>query len=346
MAATSEKNTAPSCRARARHLLQCIRSNKRLVLLAKIIISVGLVGWLVLKADFFHVVQQIQAVNPWMVAASTVLMLLQITLGGVRWWVVMLALSQSLSGVQALAGYYIGNLFSQILPGAIAGDAVRIWFGRRVGLSLKSAINSVVLERYATVLGLVLLVTATQSVISARVSGILGSWAFPALSIAGIIGVAAVCVLDCLPSAWQRWGFVRGLAQFARDTRRLFLRTPYGLLVLAIAVISQVNLSLSVWMLANGLGLPVSILNCLVLVPPVILVMTVPVSIAGWGVRETAMVIAFGFIGVSRNSALALSLLFGLITLAAALLGGLLFLLVRERGTVIPLDTALLLEES
>jgi uncharacterized membrane protein YbhN (UPF0104 family) len=74
--------------------------------------------------------------------------------------------------------------------------------------------------------------------------------------------------------------------------------------------------------------------------------MSVPVSIAGWGVRETAMIVAFGFIGVSKTSALALSLLFGLITLAAALLGGLFFLFVRERGTVIPLDTALLPEGS
>lgn len=315
-------------------------SNKPSVLLAKITVSAGLIGLLVLKVDFFQVVQQIQAVDRSMLAASLALMLLQITLGGVRWWVVMLALSQSLSGLQALAGYYIGNLCSQILPGAIAGDAVRIWFGRRAGLSLKSAINSVVLERYATVLGLALLVTATQSVLSARVSGIPGTWAFPALSIAGIIGVGAVCALDCLPSAWQRRGFVRGLGQFAMDTRRLFLRTPYGLLVLVIAVISQVNLSLLVWLLAYGLGLPVSILDCMVLVPPVILVMTVPVSIAGWGVRETAMVMAFGFVGVSGNSALALSLLFGLITLAGALLGGLLFLLVRERDAVIPLDTA------
>jgi uncharacterized membrane protein YbhN (UPF0104 family) len=119
------------------------------------------------------------------------------------------------------------------------------------------------------------------------------------------------------------------------------LWTPYGLLVLALAVISQVNLSLAVWMLAHGLDLPVSLLDCMVLVPPVILVMTLPVSIAGWGVRETAMVVAFGLIGVNGNSALALSLLFGLITLAGALLGGLFFfLLVRERG-IIPLDTVL-----
>jgi hypothetical protein len=53
----------------------------------------------------------------------------------------------------------------------------------------------------------------------------------------------------------------------------------------------------------------------------VILVTVVPISIAGWGVREGAMVVAFGFINVPASAAFAVSVLFGL-TLAAASLPG------------------------
>src|ERR1019366_5872386 len=141
------------------------------------------------------------------------------------------------------------------------------------------------------------------------------------------------------------WRLVHGLVKLAVDTRRLFVLSPYGLLALAIAIISQGNLSFSVWVLAHGLGLPVSFLDCMVLVPPVILVMTVPISIAGWGVRETAMVVAFGFIGLNGTSALALSLFFGLTTLVGALLGGIFFLLIKERGVTIPPNIAFLSEE-
>jgi uncharacterized membrane protein YbhN (UPF0104 family) len=299
----------------------------------------------VLKVDISLFMRQVEAVVPWLVAASVVLIFLQITLGGVRWWVVMRALTQPFPIAQALAGYYIGNLASQILPGAIAGDAVRIWCARRTGLPLNSVINSVVLERFVTVLGLALVVTALQPVLLARVSGIPGSWVFPALTVAGILGGTVLCVLDRLPSIWQRWRLVRGLVKLAVDTRRLFVLSPYGLLALAIAIISQGNLSFSVWVLAHGLGLPVSFLDCMVLVPPVILVMTVPISIAGWGVRETAMVVAFGFIGLNGTSALALSLFFGLTTLVGALLGGIFFLLIKERGVTIPPNIAFLSEE-
>jgi uncharacterized membrane protein YbhN (UPF0104 family) len=74
----------------------------------------------------------------------------------------------------------------------------------------------------------------------------------------------------------------------------------------------------------------VTLVDCLVLVPPVILVATLPISIAGWGAREVAMVTVFGLIGVPSAQATALSVLFGVATLATALPGGLFWLMERR----------------
>jgi hypothetical protein len=73
------------------------------------------------------------------------------------------------------------------------------------------------------------------------------------------------------------------------------------------------------------MDLEVSLLDCVLLVPPVILVTVVPISIAGWGVREGAMVVAFGFINVPPSAAFAMSVLFGLTLAAASLPGSLLW---------------------
>jgi uncharacterized membrane protein YbhN (UPF0104 family) len=71
-----------------------------------------------------------------------------------------------------------------------------------------------------------------------------------------------------------------------------------------------------------------------VLVPPAVLVATLPISIAGWGAREVAMVKLFGLIGVPASQAVALSVLFGLSTVLIALPGGLFWLLAaRQSGT-------------
>ena len=73
-------------------------------------------------------------------------------------------------------------------------------------------------------------------------------------------------------------------------------------------------------------------LDCLVLVPPVLLVMTLPISIAGWGVRETAMVVAFGLIGVPEGGAAVLGFLLGLVGVFTAAPGGIVWLMSRDKG--------------
>jgi hypothetical protein len=67
--------------------------------------------------------------------------------------------------------------------------------------------------------------------------------------------------------------------------------------------------------------------------------MTLPISIAGWGVRETAMVGLFGLIGVPGEGALVLAVLFGLVGIAAALPGGVLWLASRDRGETMEYQT-------
>jgi uncharacterized membrane protein YbhN (UPF0104 family) len=49
--------------------------------------------------------------------------------------------------------------------------------------------------------------------------------------------------------------------------------------------------------------------------------MTIPISIAGWGVREGIMVMGFGYLGVPPEQALALSILYGLLLLVVAIPG-------------------------
>jgi len=81
------------------------------------------------------------------------------------------------------------------------------------------------------------------------------------------------------------------------------------------------------YLLAQALGLErVDLLDCIVLVPPVILITTIPISIAGWGLREGAMVTLFAFVGVAQGDAFVLSILFGVVSLMLSLPAGLVWL--------------------
>ena len=64
---------------------------------------------------------------------------------------------------------------------------------------------------------------------------------------------------------------------------------------------------------------------------PVNLISTAPISIAGWGVRESVMVLAFSYAGLSEGDAFIVSILVGLVTLATGVLGGIIWLLNPEK---------------
>ena len=92
-------------------------------------------------------------------------------------------------------------------------------------------------------------------------------------------------------------------------------------------VFGQIIFSLIVYVLAVSLNINITILDCMVLVPPALLVMALPVSIAGWGAREFVMVTTFGYISIPSEQSLALSILFGLVILCSYIPAGLLWLL-------------------
>ncbi|HTV28367.1 MAG TPA: lysylphosphatidylglycerol synthase domain-containing protein, partial [Xanthobacteraceae bacterium] len=74
-----------------------------------------------------------------------------------------------------------------------------------------------------------------------------------------------------------------------------------------------------------------SIWAYLLIVPLSNLVQTLPISIAGWGIREGFLSAAFGLVGVWPEKALTLSVLYGLLTLIGSLPGGVIWLLQRRK---------------
>ena len=123
----------------------------------------------------------------------------------------------------------------------------------------------------------------------------------------------------------------RALVTISRDTRTL-LAVPVrcgGLA--ALSIFSHAWTVLIAFVLSLGMGVEVGLLEMMVLVPPVVLMSMLPISLAGWGVREGAMVAALGLVGVAPADALALSVVFGLILLIGALPGAAIWFVTGRR---------------
>jgi uncharacterized protein (TIRG00374 family) len=303
--------------------------SRRVVTAAKIALSVLAIVMVVRTVNFpaaWHLMLQ---QNPWLAAAAALLMVGQIGLGGLRWHVILRRLGGRLKVGATLRLFYIAVFFNACLWGAVAGDLVRVWLAHRNAVETKIAVNSVLLDRVAPLCAVALLVLATLPLFVARVG--LGAALAPLLlSLAGIAAIAAAAQLHRLPSAWQHYRILRLLDSVGNATRAIFLEPSAIVPVLSIAMAAQIAAAVSAYIIARGLAIDVSLLDCIMLMQPVALFSALPISVGGWGVREATIVTLFGLIGVSSEAALALSVQIGLINLLVSLPGGIFWVLQRD----------------
>lgn len=258
----------------------------------------------------------------WLLLAIAI-MTVQTVLLGFRWLLVSRPVTGSLTLRSATELSFIGAFFSQVLPSTVGGDAVRLWLLARRGAGWKAAIYSVLIDRVAGVSALAVIVVACLPWTLALVRDPLPRAMLVLIGV-GALGAAAVFVALGTPRAGRltRFAGIRHLAEAAQLALTL-CRTPS--LASGIAVCSFAIHAMTVaagWACVHAIGAPVGVLDILYLLPPVLLVSTVPVSIAGWGVRESSMVLAFGYAGLAQSDGLLLSILIGGVTFAVGAIGG------------------------
>jgi len=289
--------------------------------------------WYLLRAiNFTEAIEKAKALTTIDLVGAFLLICVQAVLGAIRWKFVLSAIGARLSVTKAILITFVSLFFNQFLPASLGAGLVRVWQSNRTGLPLTTAVTSVMLERFGNLLCVVAMALAVLPFWTRHVQSDATRDGFIFIGMASVAGLAALMFLDRAPKSWHRWRIVRGIAALARDTRSLFLHPGYASLLLVTAVAGQVALAAAVLILASGLGLGVRFIDCLVVMPAVVLVSSLPISVAGWGVRELAMVTAFGMLSVPPDSALALSVVLALTATAVSLPGGVIWLGLRRKN--------------
>ncbi len=307
-------------------------NRKWLAIAAKAAISVLLIWFLLDRIDVTKVVARARALDALDAALCLLVLVVQTGLVTLRWWLVARTTDTDLSLPAALRILWIGMFFNQTLPSSVGGDAVRVWLVTREGSPLGKAVNVVLCDRVLALVVLVGLIGTTLPAIYTRVAD-----ETTRLALAALVGIGAVSLVgfiiagEHLAILLRRWRFTRPFGNLASDFRRLFTR-PAAIAPLILSAVIHLMTVLTVMLLVWGLDIQAGFLDGLMIVPTVLLLTTLPISIAGWGVREGAMVAGFGLIGVPAEGALAVSVLYGLATIIVSLPGGIVWLVGRSRG--------------
>jgi uncharacterized protein (TIRG00374 family) len=269
--------------------------------------------------------------NPWFPVAAVVIMSLQIGLSGLRWHLILRGLGAPARLATSVRLSYIAVFFNTWLWGAVGGDVVRAWLSHNALLRLRLSVNSVILDRGAAVaaVGILVLVTGPVFITNTHQEKLgLVLCGFAACLLCAIVVAGRI---HRLPIDWKRFRFLRGLHLLSTATEAVFLKPAIALPVLGVAVAGQIVIAFAVYIMSLGLNVGLSLLDCMILMQPVALLTALPISVGGWGVRETAMIGLLSFVGISSSAALSLSVQMGLLTIIATLPGGVLWLLHKDQ---------------
>ena len=302
----------------------------RLALALKLLVSLALLVLIAQGIDLGGVGGLILTLTPVWAAAAVLSLVGVVFVSAFRWWLVIDAIGTPQPFRRILGLMFVGNFFTQMLPTSVGGDALRIWQLSRFGVAMNRAFISVMLERISGLLALVFFVVGGVFWVGESLSPPALAYLLAAALPVLLAGLLVLCLLDRLPSSWHdRPVLGRGLhllAMMAGDARRILLTPGRSLVLFVLSAVAHGLAILSFFSLAQGLGLPLSLPVAAAVVPAIILITFMPVSFAGWGVREGASIVMFAAVGLGAEQAVALSVLFGLALVLAGLPGCLLWL--------------------
>ncbi len=298
---------------------------KYMIFLLKILVSTTLLIFVANNVDFSRIFELLKSFETSSILITIVVLVIQILIANIRWMILLNVLNFRLTYIELLQYFWIGIFFNQMLPSSIGGDAARIYYLRKSSGNIKSATLGVFLDRIFGIAGLSFLAWSVLFFLpSALDDSIIQSGIIISFGVFGLVSV--LFVLDYLPFNLPNWKIIRGLNSLSLNARNAILSRNFGL-VLIILSISIHLLSVIVFIaLSEGMALDINWLDMLSIIPLIILFTLIPISFAGWGLREGVMIVGMGYLNVQLEQALALSILYGLLVLITSIPGGLFWL--------------------
>lgn len=303
-----------------------------LLLAAKVLVSIGLFAWLFRRIDWSQVRPVAENARVEWLLATVALMFASNVLGSYQWNRLLAGAGISLPLWRACAYYHVGLFFNNFLPANVGGDFARVLDAARAGGSRTTAFSTVLLDRMigtVTLVGLAV-VTAIPSIDHFHLGVVYAGLVAIFVASASLLwAIFHPRLLSGLERALARVGLGRlkpALDELAdrlrgfRHQRRMFME-----LFIVSLVVQVMRIGVHV-LTARALGLDIPTAYFFLFVPMLAVIVSVPISLNGIGVREAAGIQLFGLVGLSPGGAFSLQFTTYLVAVAVSLIGGVVFL--------------------
>jgi hypothetical protein len=308
-------------------------ASKVLFLLAKTGLSAGLMVWLFRRVPIAGIGDTLRHARGEWLAAAALLLVFSNVIGSYLWHRLLQGVAIRIPFWKTCAYYHVGLFFNNFLPANIGGDIARVMDASRHGPTRAAAFSTVLMDRLIGTLALagLALITALPAVdhFHLRLVYLLLA-AFFTFGVFVLWALFHPSVLPAIERLLSRVGFgglkphlddLAGSLQGFRSQRQVMLEL---FLLATVTQVSRIGVHVLV---ARALSLGIALPYFFLFVPLLAVIVSLPISLNGIGVREGAGIVLFGLVGVSRTQAFSLQFTTYLVAVAISLLGGLIFLL-------------------
>ncbi len=285
--------------------------NKNLLTLGKVVVTLGLVYWLIVRVDWVGVRHELSEVSYTLLFLYVVFQLTGNVISARKWQIIASYKELHFSLKEGFFTYLTGAFINNFLPSTIGGDAYRgLWLAKRSG-ARAAALSTVVFDRFIGLWTTALLALVFSFVLWSRIATSLPLLITLVALVGFLVVDLIVTYLYC-----QSWfqGYVARipffkLRRFLEEIifytqKHLWLRTS-----LWSSLFVFVGLGLSNYTLFHARGSEIAFLPFFSAILLVAIVSNIPISINNIGIKEWAYVTFFGLIGVSIETAVTAALL-------------------------------------
>lgn len=288
------------------------RIKKSIIHLFKLVVSAGLVLWLIEKVDWHRVMGELSGISFPLLALFILLQMIGMFISTRKWQIIARWRGLGFGLKEGLLVYLTGMFINNFLPSTLGGDMYRgIWLAGKTEAKAAS-IATIVFDRFIGlwVEALLALVFLTLAYLDHQ------SWSAP-LATAFWFLVIFILVDGVITWAYRKPWFHNCLKTFPFVVRRLIGEVAgymekdiWAKASLYALLFSFVGIVLSNYVLFASLaGTSIHPLAFLSVVFIVAIVSVVPVSLGNIGVREWAYFALFPLAGISGETAIAVALL-------------------------------------
>jgi uncharacterized protein (TIRG00374 family) len=314
---------------------------RRLGLIIRALVSILLIGWVVRKVDWTQLWAIVRTMQPHWLVASFFCFMPVLFIVSFRWRMLLGVHGVHLRFWRIFELNMIGQFFSAFLLGTTGGDVFKIFYVARAVPQRKAAVAfTVVVDR---VIGMMALLLFGAALASTRLPLLLST---PGTKVATgtffvfVAGGIAGAILASLGPILLRRPFVRSLIKKIPFIHRgssifdAYERSASAVGKNTLALIGSIPSHISIvgmgYCILCAMGPPPDLLAVSAIILIVNMLIALPVSISGFGVREGLFIMFFGLLHIDRDHALAFSLTFFALNLLWSLVGGPFYFLYRH----------------